>query len=84
MLCGKRSFQTQMLRGWGETSFFNSLKFQKHTTKNSSEGELKEDLNISEEDVAAEEPKELEEIKEVLENLFDNDYKYVLFSFKLA
>ena len=64
MLCGKRSFQTQMLRGWGETSFFNSLKFQKHTIKNSSYGELRKDLNIFEEDVAAEEPKELEEIKE--------------------
>ena len=71
-------------QGMGRNSFFNSLKFQKHTTKNPSDGEFMKDLNIFEEDVAAEEPKELEEIKEVLENLFDNDYKYVLFSFKLA
>ena len=57
------------------------MKFQKPTTKNPSDGELKKDLSIFEEDAADEELKELEEIKEVLENLFDNDYKYVLFSF---
>ena len=59
------------------------MKFQKPTTKNPSDGELRKDLNIFEEDAAAEDPKELEEIKEVLANIIDNDYKYVLFSFKL-
>ena len=60
------------------------MKFQKPTTKNPSDGELKKDPSIFEEDAAAEESKELEEIKEVLANTIDNDYKYVLFSFKLA
>ena len=77
------SSSTKRAGGWGEFSHFNSLKFQKPTTRNPSDGELKKDPSIFEEEAAAEESKELEEIKEVLANIIDNDYKYVLFSFKL-